>query len=78
MEDNPYRPPNFDETPLHEVESNFGLDATNLTEAEIRAFVGKKADYYLASWSSVLHHGGRRTKFNWAAFFFSGLWIPYR
>ena len=78
MDDNPYQAPTFDEAPVNEVEPKFGLGASDLTEAEIRAFVGKKADYYLANWSSVLHHTGRATGFNWAAAFFGVLWIPYR
>jgi hypothetical protein len=44
------------------------------TEAELRAFVGPRADYYIAAWSGK---SGKR-KYNWAAFFMSGLWLPYR
>ena len=42
MEDNPYRAPAFSEP---STASN-----SSLSEAEIRAFVGKKADYYLRKW----------------------------
>ncbi len=44
-----------------------------LTEAEIRAFVGRRADYYVDRWTRP---GGKGP--NWAAFFFFGFWMPYR
>jgi hypothetical protein len=43
------------------------------TEGELRAAFGSKADYYLSQWSGA---AGRRI--NWAAFFLSGFWLPYR
>lgn len=49
------------------------------TEEELRAFVGPKADYYLKKWRLDLDGStGSGAGFNWAAFFFSGLWLPYR
>lgn len=45
---------------------------------DLRAFVGKKADYYLARWAPALRGSGSSTGFNWAAFLFGGLWLPYR
>ncbi|HET6328254.1 MAG TPA: DUF2628 domain-containing protein [Planctomycetaceae bacterium] len=44
-----------------------------LTEEEIRAFVGRKADYYVEQWIRRDSMGA-----NWAAFFLSGIWFPYR
>jgi hypothetical protein len=70
MEDNPYRAPVFSEPPI--------APASNLSEAEIRAFVGKKANYYLRKWPWSLEYDGRAKGFNWAAFLLSGLWLPYR
>jgi hypothetical protein len=53
---------------------------TPLTEQEIRSFVGPKADYYLEKWadSLALKDESYGAGFNWAAFFLSGLWLPYR
>jgi hypothetical protein len=53
----------------------------SLTEQEVRAFVGPKADYYLKQWRPVLEGKGNvrsATGFNWTALLLSGLWIPYR
>ena len=64
-----------------------------ITEEEVKAFVGRKADYYCRKWSLALKGQGvghdqvavaglmlsqPRTDFNWAAFLLSGLWLPYR
>jgi hypothetical protein len=64
-----------------------------ITDAEARAFVGRKADYYCSKWSPALKSPAAapdqvavaglllsqpKTGFNWAAFFLSGLWLPYR
>jgi hypothetical protein len=54
------------------------LSGNNLTEQEIRAFVGSRADYYFGKWRAALEGSGKGTGFNWAAFFLSGLWLPYR
>jgi Protein of unknown function (DUF2628) len=48
------------------------------TEQEIRAFVGPRADTYLAKWKPLLNGVGTGSSFNWAAFFLSGLWLSYR
>ncbi len=45
---------------------------------ELELFVGSKADYYLRKWSPLLQGRDRSPGFNWAAFLFSGLWLPYR
>jgi hypothetical protein len=50
----------------------------NLAEQEVRAFVGSRADYYLKKWHAALEGVGTGKGFNWAAFFLSGLWLPYR
>jgi hypothetical protein len=49
------------------------LATVDPTEAEVRAVVGPRADFYLRKWAAT-ERGG----FNWAAFFLSGLWLPYR
>jgi hypothetical protein len=43
-----------------------------ISEDEMRAFVGRRADYYLTQWSS------QTMRANWGAFFFSGVWLLYR
>jgi Protein of unknown function (DUF2628) len=48
------------------------------TENEIRAFVGKNSDYYLSRWSALLTGGESKIRFNIAAFWLTGLWLPYR
>lgn len=80
MEPNPYQPPRFDEFPKIGPDSNprSGTGATGLTEDEIRAFVGKKADYYLDRWPGPGEQYARARGFNWAAFLLSLLWMPYR
>jgi hypothetical protein len=45
---------------------------------DFRVFVGAKADYYLGRWAPLLKGWGGDAGFNWAAFFLSGLWLPYR
>ena len=50
---------------------------TKLTKEEITAFVGKNADYYYKRWAPLIE-GQDWTGFNWAPFFFSGFWLPYR
>jgi hypothetical protein len=50
-----------------------------LTQDQVRAFVGDKAEYYLERW----HHihpfwGSPALGFNWAAFFLTGPWLIYR
>jgi hypothetical protein len=50
----------------------------NQTEQEIRAFVGPRADYYLEEWRLALAGTEIALGFNWAAFFLSWLWLPYR
>lgn len=47
-------------------------------EQHLRAFVGQKADYYLKQWAGLRRETGQNPGFNWAAFFLSGLWLPYR
>jgi hypothetical protein len=48
------------------------------TEQELRAFVGRNADYYLRVWNPALFGQGRVSGFNLFAFLGSGLWLPYR
>jgi hypothetical protein len=72
-EPNPYAPPN-------ESPPSLGLDwsRADLTRQEVTAFVGRKAGYYLNRWAGALEGTGKSSGFKWAAFFFSGLWLPYR
>jgi Protein of unknown function (DUF2628) len=80
MQDNPYQPPRFDELPKIGPDSRPGPDAgaTGLSEDEIRAFVGKNADYYLDRWPAKGEQYARARGFNWAAFLLSAFWMPYR
>ena len=48
-----------------------------LTQDEVTAFAGKNADYYWTRWTPLIQ-GQDWSGFNWAAFFFSGLWLAYR
>ena len=45
---------------------------------ELRAVIGSKADYYLRKWTTLLEGRGGNGGFNWAAFFFCGIWFSYR
>jgi len=47
-----------------------GEDAT---DAELEAVFGPRAAYYVGQWRGT---ASRRS--NWAAFFWSGFWLPYR
>jgi hypothetical protein len=69
---NPFAPPAL---PLVDSEP---VPAQSLEEQQLRAFVGSRADYYLQKWAPLQTARGHRTGFNWAAFFLSGLWLPYR
>ena len=70
MEDNPYRGPIFSDPPATGVSS--------LSEAEIRAFVGRNAGYYLRKWPVGADDRGPARGFNWAAFLLNAFWISYR
>lgn len=48
------------------------------TEAELRAFVGPNADYYLNKWSLAQVRPGQGGGYNWPAFLLGGVWLPYR
>lgn len=50
----------------------------NFNEQEVRAFIGKEADYYLKKWQPILEGRGCWAGFNWAAFFLTGVWLAYR
>jgi hypothetical protein len=50
----------------------------DVTEQEIRSFVGSRGDYYLGRWSDALNDKSSNCGFNVAAFFLSGFWLPYR
>lgn len=78
MDENPYQPPRFDELSQIGLDVGPGVGARGLTEAEIRAFVGKNAGYYLRKWPSANEQFGRARGFNWAGFLLSGLWLSYR
>jgi hypothetical protein len=72
-EPNPYAPPKEVTPPLPGESA-----AARLTAQELAAFVGRKANYYLAKWNIAEQSIPRSTGFNWAAFFLTGLWLPYR
>jgi hypothetical protein len=46
--------------------------------ADLRALVGPNADYYLKKWAPLLQSARNTAGANWAAFFLSGFWLPYR
>ena len=50
MEDNPYRAPTFDDTAQMHARARVGARYRGLSLAEIRAFVGRRAGYYLRKW----------------------------
>ncbi len=51
-----------------------GSDAVDdPTEAELRAVFGPRANYYLAQWRGTARRG-----YNWAPFWFGGLWFAFR
>src|SRR5437764_14418267 len=72
--------PDPDPLPTEPVpdDAPFVRPAGELTEPELRAFVGSNASYYLRRWCPTMEGGGAGMGFNWAAFFLSGLWLPYR
>ncbi len=78
MEVNPYQAPKFDELPRIGADADNRPNDAGLKQAEIRAFVGKNAGYYLRKWPSSLEDHGPARGFNWAAFMLSGLWVAYR
>jgi len=43
------------------------------TDAELKAVFGPHTDYYVAQW-----RGTAPRQSNWAAFFFSGIWLLFR
>lgn len=45
---------------------------------DLRAFVGKREDYYLPAWAPALRGYGHSAGFNWCAFFFTVMWMAYR
>ncbi len=71
--ENPYAAPDYSPADLSPT-----LKPQNSFEAELQAFVGSKADYYLERWSAILYSAGNGAGFNWAAFFIAPLWIAYR
>jgi Protein of unknown function (DUF2628) len=86
-EPNPYAAPHANVAP-----SVVDSSTVELSEQEIKAFVGKRASYYLKKWPVAMVHSAadwgtsppsptvraRAVGFNWAAFLFSGIWMPYR
>lgn len=49
-----------------------------LTEEELRAFVGPRAERYLEMWQADLDLRACRATKNWAAFLFAPFWLAYR
>jgi hypothetical protein len=57
----------------------FAGDVSEDSESkDLRAFVGPNADYYLPKWLPRTPGSRASSGFNWAAFFLSGFWLPYR
>ncbi len=54
------------------------MENFKLEEDDVRLLVGSRAEFYLAHWQSALNGVEESFGRNWAAFFFSGLWFPYR
>jgi hypothetical protein len=71
---NPYAAPQADAVLPDELD----VQPVSLREGDLRAFVGRKAEYYLRKWSPRLFTTKGSTGFNWAAFFLSAFWFPYR
>jgi hypothetical protein len=46
--------------------------------AELQAFVGPKAKYYLRKWAPRLESPDGEVGMNWAAFFLTAFWMGYR
>jgi Protein of unknown function (DUF2628) len=78
MENNPYKAPGFTDESQGGVNPTFGASGLYPREAELRAFVGRNAAYYLRNWSPTLEHSLQVGGFNWAAFFLTGIWLAYR
>jgi hypothetical protein len=66
--------------PLRPITLSLGEVAYGIevAEKELRAFVGTNAQSYVGDWMSVLEGRKKRPAFNTVAFFFAGLWLPYR
>jgi len=67
-DDNPFAPPRTLEPAYRPAE-----EYDDPEQAELAAFVGRKAKYYLPRWSGA---GG--AGFNWAGFFLGPFWMAYR
>lgn len=79
-QDNPYQAPAADLTDPALLGGRPLLSAGltgDATEDELRVFVGRRAGYYLKKWRRALAGQGG-AGFNWAAFLFTGFWLPYR
>lgn len=50
----------------------------DLTQDQVRAFVGPNPDYYLERWHRVQPEGSRALGWNWPAFFLTISWLLYR
>jgi hypothetical protein len=55
-----------------------GVSDDGISVQEIRTFVGPRADYYVDVRARLRRGESRFARFNWAAFFLSGLWLAYR
>jgi hypothetical protein len=72
-QENPYAAPQALTAPF---EPNAG--APTYSEVELlRAFVGRRAERFLRKWEPRLEGSGP-SRFNWPAFFLTGLWFSYR
>jgi len=71
--ENPYAPP-LSDTALADTSGGRG----DLTDEEIRAFVGENHDYYRGKWARANRTGGFYAGFNVAALIVSTLWLLFR
>jgi hypothetical protein len=69
---NPYRSSHYSA-----AEETLGGDG-EAQVAELQAFVGRKANYYLRKWAPRLESPQGDVGFNWAAFFLTAFWLGYR
>ena len=65
---NPYEPP---------ASELLGAEEVSETD-ELKAYVDKNTDYYLNQWEKPNQRGNPSYRFNWVAFFLTGIWMAYR
>ena len=74
MDHNPYEAP---ASSFLRDEGELADEVKTPLERDLRIFAGRNGDYYLRKWSPALEGVGK-LGFNWAAFLFALIWLPYR